>query len=53
MDKTFAALADPTRTDIVTRVLRHEASVSALARHYEMSFAAVRSTSPCSSGHGW
>ena len=42
MDQTFAALADPTRRDIVTRVLRDEASVSALARHYEMSFAAVQ-----------
>ena len=42
VDQTFAALADPTRRDIVTRVLRDEASVSALARHYEMSFAAVQ-----------
>ena len=42
MDQTFAALADPTRRDIVTRVLRDEASISALAGHYEMSFAAVQ-----------
>ena len=42
VDQTFAALADPTRRDIVTRVLRDEASVSALARHYGMSFAAVQ-----------
>ena len=42
MDQTFAALADATRRDIVTRVLRDEASVSALARHYDMSFAAVQ-----------
>lgn len=41
-DQIFAALADPTRRDIVTRVLRDEASVSTLARHYEMSFAAVQ-----------
>jgi DNA-binding transcriptional ArsR family regulator len=41
-DQIFAALADPTRRDIVTRVLRDEASVSALARHYDMSFAAVQ-----------
>lgn len=42
VDQIFAALADATRRDIVTRVLRDEASVSALARHYEMSFAAVQ-----------
>lgn len=42
VDQTFAALADPTRRDIVTRVLRDEASVSALALHYDMSFAAVQ-----------
>jgi DNA-binding transcriptional ArsR family regulator len=42
VDQIFAALADPTRRDIVTRVLRDEASVSALARHYDMSFAAVQ-----------
>ena len=42
MDQIFAALADATRRDIVTRVLPDEASVSALARHYDMSFAAVQ-----------
>jgi DNA-binding transcriptional ArsR family regulator len=41
-DQIFAALSDATRRDIVTRVLHDEASVSALARHYEMSFAAVQ-----------
>lgn len=41
-DQIFAALADATRRDIVTRVLRDEASVSTLARHYDMSFAAVQ-----------
>ena len=41
-DQIFAALADATRRDIVTRVLRDQASVSALARHYDMSFAAVQ-----------
>ncbi|NAZ86311.1 ArsR/SmtB family transcription factor [Kineococcus indalonis] len=41
-DRVFAALADATRRDIVTRVLRGEASVTALARCYEMSFAAVQ-----------
>jgi DNA-binding transcriptional ArsR family regulator len=41
-DRLFAALADATRRDIVTRVLRQEFSVSALARGYPMSFAAVQ-----------
>ncbi len=41
-DRIFAALADATRRDIVTRVLAHEASVTDLARSYEMSFAAVQ-----------
>lgn len=38
----FGALADATRRDIVARVLVHEASVSALAGKYAMSFAAVQ-----------
>lgn len=41
-DRIFAALADPTRRDIVARVLRQEASVSVLAESYPMSFAAVQ-----------
>jgi DNA-binding transcriptional ArsR family regulator len=42
VDRVFAALADATRRDIVARVLRTEASVSDLARNYDMSFAAVQ-----------
>ena len=42
VDRMFAALADRTRRDIVTRVLQHEESVSSLAQRYEMSFAAVQ-----------
>jgi DNA-binding transcriptional ArsR family regulator len=42
VDRVFGALADRTRRDIVTRVLGREASVSALAERYEMSFAAVQ-----------
>jgi DNA-binding transcriptional ArsR family regulator len=38
----FHALADATRRDIVLRVLQGEWSVSALARNYPMSFAAVQ-----------
>ena len=41
-DRIFGALADPTRRDIVARVMRQEASVSALAGRYAMSFAAVQ-----------
>ena len=42
VDRIFQALADSTRRDIVVRVLRQEQSVSALAGHYRMSFAAVQ-----------
>jgi DNA-binding transcriptional ArsR family regulator len=42
MDLVFGALADPTRRDIVRRVLADPASVSELARPYPMSFAAVQ-----------
>jgi DNA-binding transcriptional ArsR family regulator len=41
-DKLFHALADATRRDIVVRTLQDEYSVSALARLYPMSFAAVQ-----------
>lgn len=41
-DKVFHALADTTRRDIVRTVLIQEHSVSALARRYPMSFAAVQ-----------
>ncbi len=43
LDRLFHALADTTRRDIVTRLLRgQEASVSTLAARYDMSFAAVQ-----------
>jgi DNA-binding transcriptional ArsR family regulator len=41
-DRVFHALADATRRDIVVRAMRGEHSVSALARRYPMSFAAVQ-----------
>jgi DNA-binding transcriptional ArsR family regulator len=41
-DSIFHALADATRRDIIARVIRKEESVSALAQHYPMSFAAVQ-----------
>lgn len=43
LDRVFRALADTTRRDIVARVMAGEqASVSALASRYDMSFAAVQ-----------
>jgi DNA-binding transcriptional ArsR family regulator len=41
-DQLFHALADGTRRDIVRRSLTGHHSVSELARHYPMSFAAVQ-----------
>lgn len=41
-DRVFHALADPTRRDIVLTTMQGEHSVSALARRYPMSFAAVQ-----------
>ena len=38
----FHALSDATRRDIVLRALEGEHNVSALARHYPVSFAAVQ-----------
>lgn len=42
VDRVFRALADATRRDIMRRTLAGEASVSELARDYDMSFAAVQ-----------
>jgi DNA-binding transcriptional ArsR family regulator len=41
-DRVFAALSDATRRDILTRTVRDPQSVSGLAHHYAMSFAAVQ-----------
>lgn len=41
-DRTFAALADATRRDIVRRAIAGEEGVAELADHYPMSFAAVQ-----------
>ncbi|HMK10566.1 MAG TPA: metalloregulator ArsR/SmtB family transcription factor [Acidimicrobiales bacterium] len=41
-DRVFHALSDATRRDIVVRALEGEHSVSALARRYPVSFAAVQ-----------
>jgi DNA-binding transcriptional ArsR family regulator len=42
LDQLFGALADATRRDILARVMDADASVSELARRYDMSFAAVQ-----------
>jgi DNA-binding transcriptional ArsR family regulator len=42
IDRAFQALADATRRDILGHVIGGECSVSALARRYPMSFAAVQ-----------
>lgn len=42
IDRVFHALAAATRRDILRRTLAGEYSVSALAREYDMSFAAVQ-----------
>jgi len=41
-DLVFHALADATRRDLLARAIVAEQSVSALARNYSMSFAAVQ-----------
>jgi DNA-binding transcriptional ArsR family regulator len=41
LTSTFAALADPTRRAILTRLMTGEASVTALAAPFEMSMPAV------------
>lgn len=42
IDRLFQAFADSTRRDIVSKVITGEHSVSGLAAHYSMSFAAVQ-----------
>jgi DNA-binding transcriptional ArsR family regulator len=42
LDHLFGALADATRRDILSRVMNADASVTELAAHYDMSFAAVQ-----------
>lgn len=42
VDRIFRALAAATRRDIVRRTIERESSVTELAAHYNMSFAAVQ-----------
>ena len=41
LDSLFGALADPTRRDILQRLIRARSSIGKLAQQYEISFAAV------------
>jgi DNA-binding transcriptional ArsR family regulator len=41
LDATFSALADPTRRQILSRLARGEATVTEIARPFEMSLPAV------------
>jgi DNA-binding transcriptional ArsR family regulator len=41
LDSTFGALADPTRRDILKRVSSAELSIGEIAKHYDLTFAAV------------
>jgi DNA-binding transcriptional ArsR family regulator len=42
LDRSFAALADPTRRGILERVGREDASISALAERFAMTLTGVR-----------
>ena len=42
LDRAFAALADPTRRDIVRRAIGGDEGIAQLASHYPMTFAAVQ-----------
>jgi DNA-binding transcriptional ArsR family regulator len=41
LDSIFASLADPTRRDILRRLINHELSISEVAKPYDLTFAAV------------
>ena len=41
LDRTFAALADPTRREILSRLVRGESTVTELAEPFDMSLQAV------------
>jgi DNA-binding transcriptional ArsR family regulator len=41
LDSVFGSLADPTRRDILQRVANQELSISEIATHYTLTFAAI------------
>jgi DNA-binding transcriptional ArsR family regulator len=42
LERTFAALADPTRRGILERIAREDASISELAERFEMTLTGVK-----------
>ena len=52
LDLTFGALADPTRRAMLARLASGEATVTELAKPFDISMPADRSTSRSSSGPG-
>lgn len=41
LNSVFSSLADPTRRDILKRVAKKELSIGDIAKHYDLSFAAI------------
>jgi DNA-binding transcriptional ArsR family regulator len=41
LDSVFSSLADPTRRDILRRLIKQELSISEIAKPYDITFAAV------------
>jgi DNA-binding transcriptional ArsR family regulator len=41
LDSIFGSLADPTRRDILRRVSKKEQTIGEIAKHYDLTFAAV------------
>jgi DNA-binding transcriptional ArsR family regulator len=41
LDLVFQSLADPTRRDILAQVSKHALSIGEIAKHYDLTFAAV------------
>ncbi len=41
LDAIFSSLSDPTRRDMLRRLRPHDYSVGELARHYDLTFAAI------------
>ena len=53
LSKVFAALADPTRRDIVARLSAGDATVNAIAAPYDVSLQAVSKHLRCSRTPAW
>jgi DNA-binding transcriptional ArsR family regulator len=53
LSQTFAALANPTRRAILTRLAAGDATVNELADPFDLTLPAISNTSRCSSRPGW